>query len=202
MVKQDHNVNMINMMIVRPLLLAMATAAALTGTVALAATPEPAAPPVATSFKETQWDELVPKDWDPLKRFRDMNVGALNDANPNVLKLMREMRETWDNAPTNSAMDGAAIRLPGYVVPLEEVKGELKEFLLVPYFGACIHTPPPPANQIVHVLAMKPVKGLRTMDAVWVSGTLSTFRQDSMMGTSGYRMQAAAVTPYTQPAQR
>jgi hypothetical protein len=72
----------------------------------------------------------------------------------------------------------------------------------VPYFGACIHTPPPPANQIVHVVADKPIKGLRTMDAVWVSGTLKPFRQDSAMGMSGYQMRAAVVAPYTAPVAR
>ena len=71
------------------------------------------------------------------------------------------------------------MRLPGYVVPLEEVKGELKEFLLVPYFGACIHSPPPPANQIVHVTSRTPLKGWRTMDAVWVNGTLKAARSES-----------------------
>ena len=126
----------------------------------------------------------------------------LSDSNPKVLQMMRDMRATWDNAPTVAAMDGAAVKLPGYLVPLEEVKGELKEFLLVPYFGACIHSPPPPANQIVHVVAAKPVKGFRSMDAVWVSGTLKTARQDSAMGMSGYRMNAVVVDRYVPPSGR
>lgn len=179
---------------------ALALVAALAAPVARAA--GPGAAPAATAYKDTRWDDLMPKDWDPMKKFRDANVAGLSDSNPRVVQLMSEMREAWDNAPTNQAMDGAAIRLPGYVVALEEVKGELKEFLLVPYFGACIHTPPPPANQIVHVVLDKPVKGLRSMDAVWASGTLKAARHDSTMGTSGYRMQAVAVVPYTAPATR
>jgi len=150
----------------------------------------------AVTYREIQWDALVPKDWDPLKRFRDQNLDALDDSDPKVLELMRELRATWDNAPTVAKMDGAAVKLPGYLVPLEQARGELKEFLLVPYFGACIHTPPPPANQIVHVVAVPPVKGFKSMDAVWVSGTLKTLRQGSAMGMSGYRMQAAGVVAY------
>jgi hypothetical protein len=88
------------------------------------------------------------------------------------------------------------VRLPGYVVPLEEVKGELKEFLLVPYFGACIHSPPPPANQIVHVVSSTPLKGWRTMDAVWVNGTLNAARGDTAMGASGYRIADPVVERY------
>ena len=146
---------------------------------------------------ELRWEDLVPKDWDPGKRFRDRNVLGLSDADPKVLQLMRELREEWDNAPTRPELDGAAVRIPGYLVPLEESRGELSEFLLVPYFGACIHSPPPPANQIVHVLPAKAVKGFRSMDAVWVTGTMRTQRQDSSMGVSGYRLEAQAVEKYS-----
>lgn len=155
-----------------------------------------------TAFRPIQWEELVPKDWDPLKRYREMNLGAMSDGDPRVQELMRDMRASWDNAPTNNTMNGAAVRLAGYVVPLEEVKGELREFLLVPYFGACIHSPPPPANQIVHVVASKPIKDIRTMDAVWVSGVLKTQRQDSAMGKSGYQMRAHVVEAYVPGAKR
>jgi hypothetical protein len=110
------------------------------------------------------------------------------------------MREAWDKAPSNPAMEGATIRIPGYLVPLEDTKAGMKEFLLVPYFGACIHSPPPPANQIIHVLPKTPAQGLRSMDAVWVSGTMKLVRSDTSMGTSGYRMEAVLVEPYAPPS--
>jgi hypothetical protein len=106
------------------------------------------------------------------------------------------MREVWDAAPVNSKLAGQVVRIPGFVVPLEDTNDGLKEFLLVPYFGACIHSPPPPANQIIHVLPRTPAKGFRSMDTVWVSGRLTTPRTDSYMGTSGYRIEADAVTRY------
>ena len=150
--------------------------------------------------RETSWDELMPKDWDPLKDFRGVDTAAVGEGSVKERNLMRQMREVWDNAPTNPKMDGASVRLPGYVVPLEEVKGELKEFLLVPYFGACIHSPPPPANQIVHVISSKPLKGWRTMDAVWVDGTLKATRSDSAMGASAYVIHDPAVERYAPKA--
>ena len=181
--------------------LIMFGSAAFVAALAAGAASGPATPETTpASFRVITWDALVPKEWDPLKRYRDANVGMMMDGDPKVLQMMRDMRAAWDNAPTVAAMDGATVKLPGYLVPLEETKSGLKEFLLVPYFGACIHTPPPPANQIVHVLATKPVKGFRTMDTVWVSGTLSTRRQDSMMGTSGYRMDAVVVERYVPPS--
>lgn len=156
----------------------------------------PAAP---AAFREIKWDELVPKGWDPYKDVKNGGTAALSDRDPRALDLLRDLRAIWDMAPTVDALDGVAIRLPGYVVPLDEVKGELKEFLLVPYFGACIHTPPPPANQIVLVVAPKGVK-FRAMDTVWVSGRLQASRNDSAMGASGYRVEASAVEAYVAPA--
>ncbi len=70
--------------------------------------------------------------------------------------------------------------------------------MLVPYFGACIHTPPPPANQIVHVVLKSP-KVLRTMDAVWISGTIKTRRQDSPWDMSVYSMDGIVVEAYKEP---
>lgn len=149
--------------------------------------------------REIKWDDLVPKDWDPTKGFKGGSFGALNDGDPRAADMLRQMRAAWDAAPTVNGLDGQSVKLPGYVVPLEEVRGELREFLLVPYFGACIHTPPPPANQIVLVLP-KPGARFQAMDTVWVSGTIRAARAASDMGASGYRLEAASVEKYVVPA--
>ena len=67
---------------------------------------------------------------------------------------------------------GKPIKIPGFAVPLEGDDGfeYVKEFLLVPTFGACIHVPPPPPNQVIHVILDKPVYFEKLMYAVWVSG--------------------------------
>lgn len=180
----------------RPFLRALSAAAvAATGgglTVALRAAP-------GDQMRTISWDDLMPPDWDPFKQMREATNGVsmFSDADPRARDAMKAMREIWDTAPTVGAMDGNLVKLPGYIVPLEEVKGELKEFLLVPYFGACIHTPPPPANQIIHVVMTQPAKGYRSMDAVWISGKLTiAHREDAAMGASGYRLQAGAIERY------
>jgi hypothetical protein len=158
----------------------------------------------AAQTKDTPWEDLMPKGWDPMAGFkRTPQISMLNDSDPRVLEMMSELRRVWDNAPTRPELDGKPVQLSGYVVPLEQARGELREFLLVPYFGACIHTPPPPANQIVHVLPGKGTgKGLRTMDVVTVRGALRTQRTDSAMGASGYRIEAANVELYVPPPGR
>jgi len=154
---------------------------------------------LAAEYQEIAWDELVPKEWDPLAQFKKRNAAKLQDSSPEADSLLQEMRAVWDNAPTVHAMNGRNVRLPGYVVPLEATAGALKEFLLVPYFGACIHTPPPPANQIVHVITEKPVTGFGAMAAVWITGTLSTGRSNSEMGASGYQLRLETIEAYEPP---
>lgn len=141
------------------------------------------------------WEELVPKDWDPMALFRDRPTALIREGSAAEREMMREMREAWDKAPTRDELKGQRVRLPGYVVPLDMVGDKLQDFLLVPYFGACIHSPPPPANQIVHVTLKRP-QGLRTMDVVWVTGVMGIERQDTGMGVSGYAIQAETVDPY------
>ncbi len=156
--------------------------------------------PAVSALPHLKWTDLVPKGWDPAEEVRkhtkDQNLDLISDSDPRMLEMLKQMREVWDNAPVNPEMDGVRGRIPGYVVPLEEDKRGLREFLLVPYYGACIHSPPPPANQIIHVFLSKPIKGVASMDTVWVIGTLKSFRGDSYMGASGYRIDEAKVAPY------
>ena len=150
-----------------------------------------------TAFKPATWDELVPKNWDPMKGINTLRLSTMRDGDPRTTAALDKLKKAWDNAPTVPAMDKARIRIPGFVVPLEGDGGTLREFLLVPYYGACVHSPPPPANQVIHVTRANWVKDLRMMDAIWVSGTLQTASSDTDMGTAGYRMDGQIVEPYT-----
>jgi hypothetical protein len=142
------------------------------------------------------WDELVPKGWDPMKQFKDVDLSQLDDSDPRANDMLMKLQDAFDHAPVNSAMNGVEVKIPGFVVPLEEDQGTVTEFLLVPYFGACIHTPPPPANQILHVQPKQAAK-FRSMDTVWVTGKLQTVHNESTMGVSGYHITADSVTRYT-----
>ena len=185
-------------MATRRTIVATVLCALASGVAGLAATQRGEPAPNASS-RALQWHELSPTEWDPTRRFRQMNLDTLSDNDPQARQLLLDMRATWDNAPTVAALDGAAVSLAGYVVPLEATPDTLAEFLLVPYFGACIHTPPPPANQIVLVKTVRPQAGLRAMDTVTVSGTLTTARQDSAMGRSGYTLIATGVERLAPP---
>jgi len=165
-------------------------------------------PPAGTAsqpklnVREIAWEALVPKDWDPMKRFRTTDLSAFGDADPRAEALLREMREAWDNAPVVPALDRQLVRIPGFVVPLEQTKEGIREFLLVPYFGSCIHTPAPPSNQIIHVILQRPVAWLAPMTPIWLEGPLEVHRADSLMAVSSYRVVNASVTKYEAPVPR
>ena len=94
-------------------------------------------------------------------------------------------------------LDGKVVRIPGFVVPLDDFTEEGAEFLLVPYYGACVHTPPPPPNQIVFVTmeGKKNVK-LTLFDAVWMEGRLKVSTVESPYGAVGFQLEGLAVKPY------
>jgi hypothetical protein len=150
-------------------------------------------------YRELKWDELISPSWNPEAIVKSLNLDMMMDGDARAIAAMEQLRQEWNNAPANPALDNTEVRLAGFVVPLERDGTALKEFLLVPYFGACIHVPPPPANQIVHVIASKPVSGTASMDAVWVDGKLTLDAVQTHMGRSAYRLQAAKVEPYKKP---
>lgn len=158
--------------------------------------PAPAQQGGRAAAREITWDALMPKGWDPMADFRELKLESLQDGDPRATKALEKLQEAWSKAPVEPAMDGQRVRIPGFVVPLDVDREEIREFLLVPFFGACIHTPPPPSNQIIHVSASKPVKGIRSMDAVWIEGTLRTTRRETGMGAAGYAMATDSVAPY------
>lgn len=150
-------------------------------------------------YTEIAWESLIPKDWDAMAPFKGLKLDQMDDSDPRADAALWKAKKYWKQAPVDTAMEGKSVRLPGFVVSLDREGEALKEFLLVPYFGACIHVPPPPANQIIHVRSSKAVKDVRTMDAVWISGVIKVERSDSSMGSSGYSMTAVKVEPYTAP---
>jgi len=157
----------------------------------------------AEPWPELKWEALVPKGWDPSKEFKDLDLSKLQDSDPRAMEALDRLKKLWDDAPAEPALNGRRIRIAGFALPLErqgpDGKGGVTEFLIVPYFGACIHTPPPPANQIVHAVSAKPLGKMQTMDTVWVTGTLGLQRAETQWGHAGYRLSVDKVTPYEAP---
>lgn len=146
---------------------------------------------------ELQWEDLVPADFSPDELFAEYDVEELDDDDPRAREILEQMQEVWRHAPVVESLHSRRVKLPGFVIPLEGDGRRVSEFLLVPYFGACIHVPPPPSNQIVYVKAGREGAAVRNMyDTVWVTGTLNTERRNNPLGDAGYTLEAERIEPY------
>lgn len=142
------------------------------------------------------WDDLMPAHWRPEPILAEFDAGQLADEDPRAQRLMAQLKARWAEAPVVSALDGHRVRLAGLVIPLAD-GSRPDAFLLVPHFGACIHVPPPPANQTILVTpaAQQPYQaGL--FDTVWVEGRLRVASFSHALGTAGYRIEGATVNLY------
>ncbi|AXI46300.1 DUF3299 domain-containing protein [Sulfitobacter sp. SK012] len=142
----------------------------------------------AATPREIVWDDLIPKGVPYSQIIGEGELDEINDLwNPiydaNGVKL-------------NEDLDGAYIKMPGYIIPLEVGAKGVKEFMLVPYVGACIHTPPPPANQLVMVTTALPWPGDNLWGAVWVTGVIRTQLQSTNLGQIGYSIAAEEMELY------
>jgi hypothetical protein len=136
-------------------------------------------------------------------------LARLKKANIDVDGLLAKRAELMEKRrreaeAVNEKLNGQRVRLPGYVLPLEMDGKKVTEFLLVPYVGACIHAPTPPANQIVHVKHAKGFEAQGLFTPVWVQGVMRTMRSEPKLnlvdGTAniptGYALDAQVVDPY------
>ena len=129
----------------------------------------------------------------------------LVEAGVDVDGLLAKRKEIIERGRSiNPLLNGQVVRLPGYLLPLEFSGRMVSEFLLVPWVGACIHTPPPPPNQIVHVKPERPVAMTGVFEPVWVTGPLRAAplkKSLSLVDGSadievGYSIHASKVEPY------
>jgi len=133
--------------------------------------------------KELEWSDLVPADFDA--------------GTPDIAHIGQAMAGPQTiNAPVVKELDGQLIKIPGFVVPLEGDNNKVTEFLLVPYFGACVHVPPPPSNQLIYVTFPDGAPAEAMYDPIWVTGKLSTKEWKGELAQVGYTMEGIRVAPY------
>jgi len=139
-------------------------------------------------------------DWDALLPERE-RANFTAEPPPPIHDYLGERgaaaRQTGSIA-VNSKLSETKVKIPGFVVPLVvDDNGRVSEFFLVPYFGACIHVPPPPPNQIVYVKLTGGGTRLGSPeDAFWVTGTLHTQTNGNSMAKAAYTLDASRVEPY------
>lgn len=151
----------------------------------------------AADPRELDWPALIPEgapvippQLTPLHDLSQISDALSAEAAPAA-------RQQAPNAPVVKALDGQQVKIPGYIVPLEvSDEGRTTEFLLVPYYGACIHVPPPPSNQIVHIFSEMGVRIEDLYQPYWIEGTMQVKASSSELADAGYQMEAEKIYAY------
>ena len=153
---------------------------------------------ILPAITQIDWEDLIPDEWRPDPKLVDKyNSGEIGDDDPRIMALKDRLRELEKRAPVNEKLDGKIIKMPGFVVPVETDGKIVHEFLLVPYHGACVHVPPPPANQTVYIKTNHESAGkFEYFDTVWVTGLLTVKNTKSIVAESGYTIMATKVELY------
>lgn len=153
-----------------------------------------------TSFKTVEWIELMPKDdldalLNPPDYITEIEDGSFEDQISSQVKstIAAANDDRYQQALVStkvvSEMNGRAIKIPGFVVPIEFKDEKLvTQFFLVPFFGACIHVPPPPPNQIIFVEYPEGLKLESLYDPFWISGVLEASMIEKDIATSSYSL--------------
>ncbi len=167
---------------------------------------------LAKKFVTVNWEELIPKtDLDAIANPPDyivsMSDGSESDQLESAIKSAMNPSDAANDiyeqalVSTNiiEAMNGKDIRIPGFIVPVEFINDkQISSFFLVPYFGACLHMPPPPPNQIIYVETGKVLDIESIYEPVWVTGKLSTELFEDKIATAAYVLKLESLELYYQ----
>lgn len=161
-----------------------------------------------SAFMQTEWTDLLPKDdldalLNPPSYLDEIVDGSAEDILSNTLKS--EVTNSGDDRyqqaliSTNvkAIVNNAPIKIPAFIVPLEfDDDQNVTQFFLVPFFGACLHLPPPPPNQTIFVHYPQGLKLESLYDAYWISGIIKTSLVENDMATAAYSMEVHAFELY------
>ena len=157
----------------------------ITSALASAALPRAA---LAKTPTEITWDDLIP----PGVPYSEIVAAGEMDETNDIWQPIFDENAT----KLNPVLDGAYIKMPGYIIPIDQSTDGVNSFVLVPYVGACLHTPPPPANQLVFVTTNKPWPSDNLWDAVWVTGQMQHELQSTEVAETGYLLKAEEMETY------
>ena len=163
---------------------------------------------LAQTYTEIEWIELMPKDdldalLNPPEYLNEITDGSEQDSLEALgsIEATDEQAKRYQSALESMAViesfDGKNIRLPGFVVPLENNEEQkVTEFFIVPYFGACLHMPPPPPNQMIFARSAEGIELESLYDAFWFEGTVRIKTMKNELGTAAYTLELANMTLY------
>lgn len=145
----------------------------------------------ASAVRQIEWDDLLPPD--ERENLTTEPPAPVHDyLGEGGMAAMQS-----GSFDVNLSLKDLVVKLPGFIVPLEISRdGVVTQFFLVPYFGACVHVPPPPPNQIVYVKSKAGIRLDSVYEPQWITGRLRTEQKASRLGTAAYTLEGDKVEPY------
>lgn len=153
---------------------------------------------MSTGVREIGWEELLPEgEEERLAQLYQQQMALLYAGGPIAEGSAADQMIQIGTFNTVKELNERKVRIPGYTVPFEfGANAEITEFLLVPYYGACLHAPPPPPNQTVFAMTEDPIRLRDLAQAVWIEGTLFTQTQESELADAAYTIRVDRVEVY------
>ena len=159
------------------------------------------------AYQEIEWINIMPEDdlaalMNPPDYINQIADGSADDNMDTLNKLaegneqVQRFQEALSSTRIVEDYLEKKIRIPGFIVPLEGEDQTITEFFIVPFFGACLHLPPPPPNQIIHVKYEQGVELTNLYDPFWFEGTLLAKMISNDLGASAYGMDISGVFPF------
>tara|TARA_R110001583_G_scaffold195483_1_gene374098 strand:- start:6274 stop:6849 length:576 start_codon:yes stop_codon:yes gene_type:complete len=163
----------------------------------------------SSPYKTIEWTDLLPKAdllalMAPPEELNNIEDGSLDDQLSsqvfNALSLAGDSRyqQALVSINVRSEYNQQKVRIAGFVVPITVDGQMVSEFFLVPYYGACIHVPPPPPNQMIFSRFSKSIKIDNIYYPYWVEGTLSTMLTENDLAISAYSLSIDSMSKYTE----
>ena len=137
-------------------------------------------------YMDLNWSDLVPEGETIMP---PMLQGLIDHNESNVMSRQPAssgVRTEWN---------GQIVRLPGFIVPIDYSGAGVTAFILVPFVGACVHVPPPPANQLVFVTTPEPFESTGLFEAIHVVGMFGTTSMTTRLADIGYTLTAHHIEP-------
>jgi len=119
-------------------------------------------------------------------------ANAVPDPDPELLLIAE--------TSTDATLDGQMLSISGFMVPLDNDRRSTRQFLLVPYQGACIHTPAPPPNQVISVYSDKDARRFHNWQPVTITGRMSVARDSTALAEAGYVMTLERIEAFREEA--
>ena len=137
---------------------------------------------------DLEWEDLLPDGVDvPVQNWF---LGEIHDS---INDLMGRQPAS---AGVRGDWNGKIVRMPGFIVPIDYSGTGVTAFILVPYVGACVHVPPPPANQLVFVTTETPYESDGLFEAVNVTGMFGVSSIRTQIAEVGYALSADKIEPF------